>query len=339
MISKKKVGLVSFGSALPDLNIDISEIEKSQRKRVGSISKSLYIEQKTAPNIDEDTVTLSVQAGLEALMRWEYSSEVLFKGKHKKQDIGALFIGSESHPYAVKPTGTIVKQALGLPDKMALADLQFACKAGTQAWQVGMNYILSGMCSFAMAIGVDTAQSEPGDALEFSAGAGAASFILGRDKLLVRVLASQSLVTDTPDFWRRPRESHPQHAGRFTGQPAYFRHVLQASRDILAETKLNPKDIDYCIFHTPNGKFPRIVAKKLGFTQDQLMPSLVVNKIGNTYAAASMLALVAVLEQAKPSQKILLTSYGSGAGADSFILETTQLINKNKHDSGEKTWT
>ncbi len=76
----------------------------------------------------------------------------------------------------------------------------------------------------------------------------------------------------------------------------------------------------------PNGKFPLEVALNLGFEKRQLEPGLIVNKIGNSYSASSLLGLGAVLEIAKPDQLIFLTSYGSGAGADSFVLKTTKLL-------------
>jgi len=42
--------------------------------------------------------------------------------------------------------------------------------------------------------------------------------------------------------------------------------------------------------------------------------------------------LAAVLDVAKPEESILITSYGSGAGSDSYLLRTTsQLIEKRKH--------
>lgn len=310
------LGIVAYGTALPRLAIAATEIETAQNRVGDGVPHSLGVSQKTVPEIDEDTTTLSTAAAYQALSRWEGD----------KQEIQALFIGSESHPYAVKPTGTMVKAALGLSETMALADLQFACKAGTQGLQIGASYVASGMAPAALAIGADTAQSRPGDVLEFTAGAGAAAYVLGTSQILVKLLATTSVATDTPDFWRRPGQDYPEHAGRFSGEPGYFYHVKAATQNLLSEVGLQPVDIEWCVFHTPNAKFPQTVAKQLGFTPEQLAPSLVVKKIGNTYAAASLLALAAVLDQAKPSQKILVTSYGSGSGADSFLFETTKLL-------------
>jgi len=225
----------------------------------------------------------------------------------------------------------MVKQALGLPELMAVADLQFACKAGTQSLQIGASYVLAGLADYMLAIGSDTAQSQPGDVLEFTAAAGAVSYLLGRQKMIARLLATTSIVTDTPDFWRRHGQDHPQHAGRFSGEPGYFYHVERATQLLLTEVDLKPKNIDYCVFHTPNAKFPQAVAKKLGFTREQLEPGFIVTQVGNTYAAASLLALAAVLDQAKTGQKILMTSYGSGAGADSFLFEVTDQLEKQRH--------
>ena len=276
--------------------------------------------QKTVPGVDEDAVTLATAAAHQALSRWP----------GKKSDIHSLFIGSESHPYAVKPSGTMVSRALDLSPELSMADLQFACKAGTQALQIVLAYVAAGLMPTGLAIGADTAQSRPGDVLEFTAGAGAAAYMIGSQQLLVKVLATVSVATDTPDFWRRPGQKYPQHAGRFTGEPAYFEHVGMATKKLLQEVKLKPSQIDYCVFHTPNAKFPQAMARHFGFTAEQLKPALVVKQIGNTYAAASLLALAAVLDQAQAHQKILLTSYGSGAGADSFLLETTPLLVKQR---------
>lgn len=326
MLINRPVGITSFGIALPKQKILTSEIEKAQGKVGLGVGRALGVKSKSVPGFDEDTITLATQAGWQALSA----------SKIDKHQVGAIFVGSESHPYAVKPSGTVVKSALGLSDDLALADLQFACKAGTQGIQIGLSYVLAGLATSVLAIGADTAQSKPGDALEFTAGAGAAAFLVGQDLLLVRCLATLSIATDTPDFWRRPGQSYPEHAGRFSGEPAYFYHITTAARKILDETGLKPADFKYCVFHTPNGKFPREVAKQLGFAPEQLAPSLLVEEIGNTYAAAVPLALSAVLSEAGTGEKILVVSYGSGAGSDAFVFETTELLpvfNQAKHFS------
>ncbi len=320
MFLTQGIGISAYGTALPKQAIRVTEIETAQGKTPGLIEPALGVKQKTVPGVDEDTITLATDAASQALSRWS----------GQKADLKSLFIGSESHPYAVKPSGTIVSRALNLGPELSLADLQFACKAGTQALQICSAYIAAGLMPAGLAIGADTAQSRPGDVLEFTAGAGAAAFVIGRDKLLAKITATISVATDTPDFWRRPGQLYPEHAGRFTGEPAYFAHVGLATQKLLAEVNLKPSDLDFCVFHTPNAKFPQAMAKQFGFSADQIEPALVVKKIGNTYAAASLLALAAVLDQAKANQKILVTSYGSGAGADSFLLETTSLLEKNR---------
>jgi hydroxymethylglutaryl-CoA synthase len=89
---------------------------------------------------------------------------------------------------------------------------------------------------------------------------------------------------------------------------------------------LKPADFDFAVFHQPNGKFPLKAAKSLGFTTAQLKPGLMVTHFGNTYSASSLIGLAATLDQATPGQRILLTSFGSGAGSDSFAFRVTDRI-------------
>jgi hydroxymethylglutaryl-CoA synthase len=133
-------------------------------------------------------------------------------------------------------------------------------------------------------------------------------------------------MTDTPDFWRREYQFYPSHAGRFTGEPSYFKHTMGAAKGILERSGLSAKDIDWAIFHQPNGKFPAKAGQMLGFTKEKTEPGLLSPTLGNTYSGASPIGLTAVLDIAKPGQKILMVSYGSGAGSDAFIFTTTERL-------------
>jgi len=91
---------------------------------------------------------------------------------------------------------------------------------------------------------------------------------------------------------------------------------------------LKPSDFAHAVFHQPNGKFPMRVGKKLGFNDEQLQTGWLSPWLGNTYSGASPMGLTAILDIAEPGGLILLTSFGSGAGSDSFIFRTTERISE-----------
>lgn len=307
------VGIVSYGTYIPQSRIRIADIALAWKKNPDEVRHGLGVIEKSVPAQDEDAVTIALEAARRALI-------------DHPVDIDVLFVGSESHPYAVNPTSTIVGEFLGIGNNYLAADLEFACKAGTAGMIAIAGLVAAGHARLGMAIGADTAQSKPHDVLEYTSAAAGAAFILGKDNLIVKLLADTSYSSDTPDFWRRDGIRYPSHAGRFTGEPAYFAHVMAASHRLFDMTKTKPSDFDYCVFHMPNGKFPREVGRRLGFTAEQLHPSLVVDVIGNPYSASSMVGLAAVLDIAKPGEKIFMVSYGSGAGSDGFIWEVTAAL-------------
>ena len=310
------VGIVGYGSQIPRYRIKVEEIAKVWGADAPAYKRGLNLNEKSVPAPDEDCATLSVNAARNAVQRAGINP----------QEIGAVYVGSESHPYAVKPTGTIVSEALGACPYVHTADLEFACKAGTEGLFIGLHLVKSGVMPYALAIGADTSQGAPGDALEYSAAAGAAAFVIGTKHLIAELVDTHCFMTDTPDFWRREYTHYPAHGGRFTGEPAYFKHVKGAVTAILEKTKMKPEDLDYIIFHQPNGKFPVNAAKKMGFKESQFRLGLLSPTLGNTYSGSSPMGFAATLDEANPGELILLCSYGSGAGSDAFIFRTTERL-------------
>jgi len=311
-------GIVGYGAYIPRNRIKVEEIAKVWGADAPSYKKGLMLEEKSVPSPDQDTITMSVEASKSALKR----------ARIDPREIGAIYIGSESHPYVVKPSGTVLAEAIGATPDVHTADFEFACKAGTEGMFVALGLVKAGEIKYGLAVGADTSQGAPGDALEYSAAAGAAAFIFGKEKVIAETIDSYSYTTDTPDFWRREYQYYPQHGGRFTGDPAYFKHIMGAAKGLMAKAKMKPSDFNYVIFHQPNGKFPLKVGEMLGFKKEQILPGWLVPKLGNTYSGSSPLGLTATLDISKPGEMILIVSYGSGAGSDGFIFRVTKLIDE-----------
>lgn len=320
----KSVGIIGYGAYVPRYRLPAKEVA---RVWVGGRASGLPIKEKAVPGLDEDVVTMSLEAVRNAIKRAGIDPT----------EIRAVWIGSESHPYAVKPTSTIVAEAIGAAPHVQAADMEFACKAGTEAMVMAMGLVGSGMGRYAIAAGLDTAQGKPGDALEYTAAAGGAAFVIGpAEESLATINASYSYVTDTPDFWRREYQRYPEHGNRFTGEPAYFKHSTTAGKNLMEALGSKPSDYTWAIFHQPNAKFPQRAASLLGFTPEQIKPGLLSPVIGNTYAGAAIIGLTATLDVAQPGDRILMVSFGSGAGSDAFDITVTDKL-PDRRDKALKT--
>ncbi len=315
-----RVGIHGWGSYVPRWRLPMDEIARVWGWPPQQY-KALNVVEKSVDGPDEDSTTMGIEAAYNALKRAEVDPS----------DIGAVFFGSESKPYAVKPSATIIAEALGITPSTMASDLEFACRAGSEGFKAGIGLVAGGLVKYALAVGSDTAQAEPGDVLEFTASSGAAAFIVGPSEGAAAIIeATYTYVTDTPDFWRRAHMPYPRHGEGFTGEPAYFHHIMSAVKHLLEETGYRPGDFKYAVFHQPNGKFPVRVGKKLGFTMEQIEPGLVTPLIGNTYNASALLGLTRVLDRAEPDDLILVAPFGSGAGSDAYIIRATREITRKQ---------
>ncbi len=289
--------------------------------------------ERAVPFLDEDSITAAVEAGKMALIH---------SGADNKL-VGKVYVGSESNPYAVKPIASKVAQVLKLGEEcqaegvqcVDAVDTEFACKAATSMFKdaASLVYYPDSDEPYAMVIGTDNSQSaprsEPGGELDLFVGYGSCAFIFGKYDVIAEFEGWCSVTSDTPDFWRRDTQPYPSHGGRFTGEPAYFKHVVKAVKRLMDKLRLAPNDVNYFVAHQPNAAFPTRVARTLGFKEEQFLPSLQVAKFGNTYSGCSPIGLAAVLDIAKPGERILVGSYGSGAGSDAYsFITTNQLVEK-----------
>jgi len=332
MVPNRKVGIEGWGAYIPIYRVKNEEIARMWKgglvDRNGNFKGPII--EKSVINLDEDTVTMAIEAAKNALKRAGINPKLL----------RTILVGTESNPYAVKTIGATIARAIGAGEDILAATYEFACKAGTEALETVIGLVGSRMIEYGLAIGADTAQGRPADELEYTAACGAVAYILGpfnRETSVAYIEASYSYVSDTPDFWRRSGEKYPRHFYRFTGEPAYFKHIINAAKGLMEELGYTPNDFDYAVFHQPNYKFPLVVAKRLGFPMEKVKHGIVVNMIGNTYAASALMGLAATLDVAKPESRILVVSYGSGSGSDAFSIVVNDAI-EGKRDKAPKVW-
>jgi len=322
------IGISGYGVYMPIYRIKIEDIAKAWGDDPDTIKNGLLVYEITVKGRDEDQITVAVEAARNALKR---APEVDPKG------IGAVYIGSESKPYAVKPSSTVVAAALGLELGVRGADYEFACKGGSEGIISIIAQVKAGMIKYGLAIGADCSQSWPGDVLEYTASSGGAAFIIGvkNNDSVAYFEGTYSVMSDTADFWRRDGVEFPRHTGRFTGKPAYFDHIIKAAEGLMNELNLKPSDFNYIVPHQPNGKFPIRVAKMLGFKIEQVEPGLVTPWTGNFYSGSALTGLCKALDNAEPGERILVVTFGSGAGADAFSIVVQDAI-KRKRDLAPK---
>lgn len=312
-----KIGITAYGMYVPHFRIKTEEIASVWGKNYNDIERSLRVTEKAVASSTEDSLTMAYEASAMAL-------------QHTTRDIDGLFFGTESPPYAVNPASTILGEMLGIGNNYLAYDTQFACKATTGALISALGLVKSKEMRQVLVVASDKATAKPHDSLEYTAGSGAVALTIGEKDPVAIIEAWKSFSSDTPDFWRREGIRYPSHGGRFTGKPSYFRHISGSVTALLTQEKLSPSQFDFAVFHMPNGAFPVQIAKQIGFTYPQIEKSLVVSTLGNSYTASGLMGLVSTFEYAKPGNRILFASYGSGAGSDAFILKTTRHILKKR---------
>ena len=307
MKTSSSCGICGFGVYLPLFRISSTDVARAWGRSVGLAST----DERSVASLDEDVVTMTVEASKHALQR----------ARIDPQELGAVLVGTCTEPYQSLSCGTIVGNALGVSQKMLAANLGFMGKSGTEALQSLLGLVGSGMIRYGLAVGADVCLTRPGDDLEQSGGAGAAALVVGdvSSETVARFEGSFSLVSEVPDSWRRSGESSWQQTGRFSSDSS-LRMVVESCRGLMTELELKPQDFSYCVFQQSSSRFAGDVAKSLGFSPEKVKAGSIFPIAGNLLSASSLVGLCAVLDVARIGERILLASYGSGAGSDAFSI-------------------
>src|SRR3972149_6724344 len=97
----RPVGIIGYGAYVPRYRLPAAEVSRIWKggKEAGPVKE------KSVPGVDEDVITVSIEASRNALKRAQIDPK----------ELRAVWVGSESHPYAVKPSSATVAEAIGAP--------------------------------------------------------------------------------------------------------------------------------------------------------------------------------------------------------------------------------
>jgi hydroxymethylglutaryl-CoA synthase len=324
-------GIRGYGVAIPRRRIAIEEINNVWKNLPIQTVKGRKVKERGVLGPDEDTVTLGADAAYKAIK---------MSGLDREK-IGALILGTQTSPYHTRPAASILVDALGLRNEVFAADIQFSGKSGTSALLIALAYVNSGMAEAAIAIGSDTLSYHvsPGDSQEYVASSGACAVVVGRGAGIAEIEKSASYTTDTPDYFRLDGERYIRTGGSaMTATGVGMQENMVGAWESLNRDRVyTPNSFRYLAIQQEDGKAPFQVGQKLGFSKEQITPGIISDYLGDCGAASALISLAKVLDTAEADEKIVVLSYGSGAGSDILVVKTTSKIREisRKPSTGE----
>ncbi len=266
---------------------------------------------------DEDSVTMAVEAGLDCL------------GGLDPHGVDGLMFATTTSPYKEKLCSATMALAFHLRRDVRTLDVTGSLRSGTSAMGLALDAVASGSSRSVLVTASDVRLSAPSGMTEQALGDAAGALLMGKDDVIAEVLASHYVSDELAASWRGVEDTFLRSwEDRMTMDESYSKVMPEAIGAVMHKSGLSPKDFARVVFDPPadvrrHGK----VAGELGFDPGQLLdPGGIFMSAGLLGSAMSFVMLVAALEQAKPGDKILFAGYGNGA--DAFVLQVTNAIEK-----------
>jgi len=310
------VGITSYGAYVP-----LHRLSKATISRAWGDSP--VPGEKAVANWDEDSVTMSVAAGMDCLTGFD------------PKILDGLYLASTTFPYLEKQSAALAATALDMREDVATVDFSNSLRCGTSAMKAAADAIAAGSASRIMVCAADTRLGRPHGPQEMDFGDGAAAIMLGNDGVIAAIEGTYSVMDEITDVWR-PDDDVFVHSWeeRFVREKGYDRVVPAAVSAALKKYNLTPKDFATAVFYAHHPSPLAAATKKLGFDAKTQVQDILFSKLGNTGAALPLMLLVAALEEAKAGDRILLVAYGDGC--DVIILRVTEEIEKVRNRRGMK---
>jgi 3-hydroxy-3-methylglutaryl CoA synthase len=296
------VGISSVGVYLPDYRMKRELMARAWERRP-------LKGERTVANTDEDSLTMAVEAARSALTGPEGAG---------REGLEALYFASLTAPYAEKSQAGLLAAVCDLPEEIMTADLAQCARAGVSGLLAALGAVNGALARRALVSAADTRLAYPKSDQEQLLGDAGAAVLVSGDQVAAEFEAAFSVNTEIIDTWRNYGEKCLNVGeGRFILEKGYLAAMGRAVKGLLAKTGLGPGRIDRLVLSSPGLRENQQLAGKLGFSEEQLQDSLML-QVGDCGTAQPLLLLAAALETAEPGDRILLAAYGQGADALMF---------------------
>jgi 3-oxoacyl-[acyl-carrier-protein] synthase-3 len=326
-LSKQPIGILGTGAYVPEAVLTNQELEKLVATSADWIVERTGIHERRIAAPEEDTATMGLRAGRQALANAGIPPEQL-----------NYIILATNTPSHIFPAGAIrVQEELGLNSRCAAFDLQAGCCGFNYALYVAER-LVAPEGKYALVIGSDTNSrftdwTDRGTCILFGDGAGAVvvgpssrgrivtSFIAS--SLNMKLICETEFDQDVSPFL--PPQTHTRrHFLRMDG-PEIFKFAVNAVKEsirrIIELAQIQREELDYLILHQANWRILDAGARFAKVPMDKVFVN--VHRYGNTSAASVPLALhEAIMEgRIKEGDKVLLVSFGAGVTWGAALLE------------------
>ena len=308
-------GIISYGAYIPYYRLPRSVINQAWGRPGGRGEKAVA-------RYDEDPVSMSVAAGMDCLKETD------------PQTVDGLFMATTTAPYKERQNATIASTALDLRREVRNADFANCLKAGTTALLSAADAVDAGSLKNVLVTAADMRLGAASGDNEQAFGDGAAALLVGNEKVAVEIEGSYTLSDDLVDTWRAHDETFVRNwEERFGLDEGYRKIPAEAAAGVMQKLGLSPKDFARACFYGSNTRRHGELGKKIGLEPEQIQDPLL-DTVGNTGGALSLMILVAALEEAKAGDRILLLSWGNGS--DAIVLRVTDNIESIRDRRGIK---
>lgn len=305
------VGICSCSGYVPRYRLNRGLIFKAMGWMNGSTIGSAKGE-KAVANFDEDSITMAVAAGMDALSGFPRSA------------VAGLYLASTTLPYKERLNSAIVAAALGLGDRIRAADFTGGLKAGTTAILSGLEAVESGRLGSVLVCASDCRPARPASTQEMLLGDASAGFVLGSQNVVAEFKGSFSTTHDFVDHYRGEAALFDrQWEDRWIRDLGFEQLIPEAVHGLLDRCAMKMADFARVVYPCAYPAARKKLNKLLGIGPETEQSNFQA-EIGESGAAHAPLMLAAAIEQSKPGDRLLVI--GFGGGCDALCFEVTENI-------------